>query len=160
MKLYQSLLHSPFLLLLFFIGIVVSLYLLYVAKMRNVDNVQGDNNKDIAFYHEVLNARLKTLGPDHPDVAIAYNGLGIAYDNRGDHDKAIACYTKALKILLKRLGAGHPDVGIAYHNLGMVYHAKGDYDKAITLHHKALEICLANLGAEHPDIAKLYNRIF
>ena len=150
MKLYESLLRSPVYLLLFFVGIVVVLYFLYVAKMRNVDDLQGENKKGIAFYHEALNARLATLGPGHLDVAEAYDNLGDAYYNKRDYDKAIACYNKALDIRLEKLGEGDFDLVDSYNNLGDAYEKKGAYDKAIAYYNKVLAMLIEFLGFEDP----------
>ena len=42
-----------------------------------------------------------TYGEDHPKIAIRWNNLGAAWDNKGEYDKAIEYYEKALEIDLK-----------------------------------------------------------
>ena len=76
----------------------------------------------------------------NPDDALAYNNMGIAYDNKGNYDEAIACYKKAIKL--------NPDFVMAYGNLGIAYYSKGNYDKAIACYEKAIEL--------NPDFADAY----
>lgn len=62
------------------------------------------------WYHEKAMAiYLKTLGPMHPDVAMSYNNLGLAYGQTGDKAKAMSYLLKAKAILVKRLGPQHSD---------------------------------------------------
>jgi CHAT domain-containing protein/Tfp pilus assembly protein PilF len=99
------------------------------------------------------------LGPEHPDVAIDYNGLGAAYQDKGDYDRAISYYEKALAIRLKALSPVHPDVASSYNNLGLAYNYKGDYDRAISYYEKALAVKFKALGPGHPDVATSYNNL-
>jgi tetratricopeptide (TPR) repeat protein len=78
-----------------------------------------------------LKFRLDKLGHDHPDVALSYNNLGLAYDNKGEYDRGIEYYEKSLKIYLEKLGHDHPDVALSYNNLGTAYYNKGEYDRGI-----------------------------
>jgi tetratricopeptide (TPR) repeat protein len=55
---------------------------------------------------------LKTFGPDHPDVARAYEYLGSAYHGKGVFDRAADYYEKALKLSTKTLGPHHPDTKV------------------------------------------------
>ena len=58
------------------------------------------------------------LGPEHPDVAASYTGLGNVYDRQGKHEEALGTQSKALEIRLKVLGPDHPDVAASYNSLG------------------------------------------
>jgi hypothetical protein len=48
------------------------------------------------------------LGPDHPEVALTANNLGVLLKARGDDDEARALYRRALAIFERVLGPGHP----------------------------------------------------
>ena len=50
----------------------------------------------------------KLFGEDHPNIAVEYNNIGIAYDYMGEYDKAIDFCQKALNIFLKFLPEIHP----------------------------------------------------
>ena len=53
------------------------------------------------MYKKTLSIRLKKLGDDHPDVAMAYNNIAIVYRNQGKSKEAVQMYKKALSIILK-----------------------------------------------------------
>ena len=101
----------------------------------------------------------KQLGPDHPDVALGLNNLGLLYNNLGDYDKAEPLYKRALEIWEKQLGPDHPQVAIRLNNLGLLYNNLGDYDKAEPLLKRALEIGEKALGPDHPQVATGLNNL-
>ena len=88
----------------------------------------------------VLEGDLKTLGPEHPKVAIIWNNLGLVWHHKEDHDKAIDYFEKALQIDFKNFSPAHPQVAIRWNNMGSAWIDKGDYDKAIDYFEKALVV--------------------
>ena len=72
-----------------------------------------------------MKIRLQVLGENHPDVAISYNRIGVAYDKLGEYEKALEFFQKALKIRLQVLGENHPDVATSYNSIGIVYDNPG-----------------------------------
>ena len=46
----------------------------------------------------------KALGPDHPNVAIDLNNLGVLYDAQGKYSEAEPLFKRALAIDEKALG--------------------------------------------------------
>ena len=58
-----------------------------------------------------------------PDLAEAYNNLGLIYEQRGDYNKAIENFDRAIYL--------NPNYAEAYSNLGLVYKQQGDYEDAI-----------------------------
>ena len=110
-----------------------------------------------------------------PDLTVAYNNRGNAYDDIGDYNRAIEDYDKAIEIQPDYVQAynnrgnayGHidnynraiedydkaieiqPDYVQAYYNRGIAYYDKGDYNRAIEDYDKAIEI--------QPDDAKAYS---
>ena len=120
---------------------------------------KGDYDQAMKYQQKALTIILKTLGPDHPDVACSSNNLGYIYCTKGDYGRAIEYHQKALAIQLKALGPDHPSVATSYNNLGEAYCAKGDYDQAVEYHQKALTIRLKALGPDHPSVATSYNNL-
>jgi tetratricopeptide (TPR) repeat protein len=115
---------------------------------------------------EVLNlqkSRLESDNPNHPDLALAYNNLAIAYVDVGEYYKAIEFHNKALSIRLTVYGdkSYHKDIGITYSNLATAHYYKGEYDVAIQFHRKALEIEEKVYSGipNHPYIAATYLRL-
>ncbi|ETO10488.1 hypothetical protein RFI_26889 [Reticulomyxa filosa] len=76
----------------------------------------------------------------HPYIAISYNLIGSAYDDKGQYDQAINFYKKSLHILLLLFGIQFSIVAQIYHNLGIAYYYKGQYDVSISFYQKSLNI--------------------
>jgi len=95
----------------------------------------------------------KTFGPDHPEVAIRINNLGLVLQAQNDMEGAKKCFKRAIKIGEKTLGANHPQVAIYINNLGLVLRAQGDLDGAKKLYEEAVTIGETTLGLDHPQVA-------
>ena len=109
------------------------------------------------YYQYSLEACLKKFGPEHVDVAVSYNNLGLVHDKLGNYEQAKEYYHRDLAISLKQLGPEHVDVATSYNNLGVVYVNLGNYEQAKEYCHRALAIKLKQLGPEHVDVATSYN---
>ena len=66
-----------------------------------------------------------------PDYALAYNSLGIAWQQQKDGQQALTCYQQALA-----LQPNYPD---AWNNLGNLFHQSGQWQKAIEAFKRALQ---------------------
>jgi tetratricopeptide (TPR) repeat protein len=108
---------------------------------------------------KALELDVAARGENHPDMAVAYNRLGLARHRNGEHDRAIEAYRKAWKIQIQTLGENHPDVATTYNNMGETYRRKGEYDRAIEYYIKDLEITLPAKGRNHPDLVTTYNNL-
>lgn len=70
----------------------------------------GDHSKALEFYEKDLQIRkIKLLPPTHPDLAISYACISIAYNIIVDYQKALAFYEKDLKITEKPRPPSHLD---------------------------------------------------
>src|SRR3972149_6953418 len=85
----------------------------------------------------------------NPNDADAYNGRGVAYNDKGQYDRAIEDYNKAIQL--------DPNYAYAYNNRGNAYNKKGQYDKAIENYNKAIQLdpnhayAYNNRGAAYND---------
>jgi tetratricopeptide (TPR) repeat protein len=59
----------------------------------------------------------KTLGPDHPSVALALNNQALLYHAQGRYTAAEPLYKRSLAIREKALGPNNPDVAQSLNNL-------------------------------------------
>jgi CHAT domain-containing protein len=100
-----------------------------------------------------LEIRERTLGPEHPDVALTINLLSILHSQKGEYAKAEPLIQRAIEIRVKALGPGHPSVAASLNNLALHYDDLGEYEKAEPLYMRALNIWEKSLGPEHPNIA-------
>jgi CHAT domain-containing protein/Flp pilus assembly protein TadD len=107
----------------------------------------------------VLALREKALGPDHPDVAHALNGLAILYITTGNDVEAERLFQRALTIFERALDPEHPALAQALNNLAGIYKTRGNYAKAEVLIQRALPIDIKVLGPEHPNVAREYNNL-
>ena len=55
-----------------------------------------------------LDIRMKTIGPDHPQIAFSHELLGELHEAQGDRAAAFASYQEALRVREIALGAGNP----------------------------------------------------
>ena len=119
----------------------------------------GEYDNYLTVNMKRLEHLLKSSDENDPEIAKAYNEIGLAWKSKVEYDKAIAFYNKALKIQLTTLGENHPHTATSYNNIGGAWDTKGEYDKAIEFYKKSLKIRLATLGENHPKTATSYNNI-
>ncbi|MCX8110807.1 MAG: CHAT domain-containing protein, partial [Syntrophorhabdaceae bacterium] len=113
----------------------------------------GDYQKALPLYERSLDITEKSLGPEHPDVALSLHYLASLYSDLGDYQKALPLFERSLEIREKMLGPEHPDVADSLNNLATLYSNLGDYQKALPLYERSLEIAEKSLSPEHPYVA-------
>jgi hypothetical protein len=64
-----------------------------------------------------LEARERTLGPEHPDTLISVNSLGLLYKSQGRYGEAEPLFLRALEAWERTLGPEHPRTLISLNNL-------------------------------------------
>jgi hypothetical protein len=95
----------------------------------------------------------KTVGPDHPDVALCLNNLADIYKAVGRYAEAELLYNRSLAIMEKALGSKHPDVAASLNHLAELFYALGRYAEAEPLCNRSLAIMKKTHGPKHPDVA-------
>ena len=108
---------------------------------------------------DVLEARERTLGAEHPSTLISVNNLAICLQDMGQLKDAEALYRRALEAQERTLTAEHPDTLGAVSNLANCLKARGQLKDAEALHRRALEAQERTLGAEHPDTLASVNNL-
>jgi CHAT domain-containing protein/Tfp pilus assembly protein PilF len=106
-----------------------------------------------------LEIREKTLGPEHPDVALTVNLLAVLHSQKGEYARAEPLIQRALEIRVKALGPEHPIVAASLNNLALHYNDLNEYEKAEPLYLRALSIWEKALGPEHPNIAVILHNL-
>lgn len=108
----------------------------------------------------------------HPDLAHAYNSLGLVHDALSNQavalndaqktqyhrQKALDYRRDALVLYEETLPPDHPDLARAYNNVGNSYYAMANYEIALEYQQKALTIREQTL-LNHPDLAVSYNSV-
>ncbi|MBK9752030.1 MAG: serine/threonine protein kinase [Nannocystis sp.] len=106
-----------------------------------------------SLHERALAIHEKTLGPEHPTVAISLNNIANVLYATGAYAEAKALYERVLTIKEKALGPEHPDLALSLYNLALVHEARGEYAEARPLYERTLVIFEATLGPEHPHVA-------
>ncbi|MCH6575617.1 MAG: tetratricopeptide repeat protein, partial [Bacteroidetes bacterium] len=88
----------------------------------------------------------------HPDVAFAYEHLGLVHHGKGDYPKAFEYYHKALIIYDQTLSNNSDEVANIYSYIGNLYNKNGDYDRAFNYLNKALTTLSKKLGECNAEV--------
>ncbi len=123
--------------------------------------LQEEKNYPQAYdnYQKSLRLRLKTFGPDHPEVASSYNSLGIVINRLGRYEESSMYYQKALSIIQKAYGKNHHITITILNNLGYALHRYGRNQEAIDRLQEALSISKDLLQSEHHLYSKIYENL-
>jgi tetratricopeptide (TPR) repeat protein len=77
----------------------------------------GRQQEAIELREEVLKARKRTLGDEHPNTLVSINNLARWYSNLGRQQEAIKLGEEVLKARKRTLGEEHPDTLVSMNNL-------------------------------------------
>jgi CHAT domain-containing protein/tetratricopeptide (TPR) repeat protein len=120
---------------------------------------EGKYTEAIPLAQRLLAIREKSLGPDHPGVALALNNLAELYRVQGRYAEAEPLYKRSLSIREKALGPDDPAVATDLNNLAVLYQAQGRTADAEPLLRRALTIKEKALGLDHPDVATVLDNL-
>ncbi len=120
---------------------------------------KGDYEQALAFYEKALAIKLAAFGPQHPQAAITYSGLGLVSLYMKEYDRALDYLKRQIAITSAISDEQHPDLCTAYNVMGRVYFEQGDYDQAMAYYHKALAIARSVFREKHVYVANSYTEI-
>ncbi len=100
-------------------------------NVANVFSYEGDFESALNYYEKALEARVRTLFPEHPYIFSSYNSMGLAHFQLLDYDQAAFYFEKAIEFGMKSLGEKHPMVYRAFANMGRVYAELGNFEKSL-----------------------------
>jgi tetratricopeptide (TPR) repeat protein len=108
----------------------------------------------LELHRESLAMRAELLGPDHPDVGMNYNNIGLVLQQMGRYDESAAAKAEAVRIWERSLGPDHPLFAIALSNWSrMFWFGQVSPDQARAGLERVLAIQERGLGPDHPDLA-------
>ena len=134
----------------------------YVACINSIaDNLWRVSAYDSATMQaeKALVLSNQHLSSKHPEVARAYDVLGIVQEHAGQFDKAIDYYQQALAIRENNTIIDQGSIADSYVNLGIAHQVIGEYDRSLEYYHDALAIRESIYPAMHTSIAKVYSNI-
>jgi TonB family protein len=101
----------------------------------------------------------RAKGEEHPEVATALAGLGVAHRSLGDDAAAEQHFRDALRIREKVLAPNHMAIVVAMEQLSETCAERGNRAEALALLRRALPRRVAALGSEHATVVGLRSRI-
>ena len=110
----------------------------------------GQPGQAAAQYRDLLNDRLRTLGPDHPSTLIARANLAYWLGRAGQPDQAAAQFRDLLTDRLRLLGPDHRQTIAARDNLARWIGRAGQPAEAAAQYRDLLTDRLRLLGPDHP----------
>src|ERR1041385_7887057 len=114
---------------------------------------KGRYSEAESCYRQALDLAEKIHGPEHLEVEIVLNNLGVVYKYLARFADARRVYQRSLAIMERVLGPDHPDLATLYHNLGGVEHAAGNHAAGEPFARKSVEIRSKAPGPNHADVA-------
>ena len=112
--------------------------------------IQGLHAQAEDQYRDILAARLRVQGPDHPETLTSRHAVAHEMAERGDHAGAEAEYRDVLAARLRVQGPDHPETLTARHAVAHEMAARGDHAGAEAEYRDVLAARLRLLGPDHP----------
>ena len=123
------------------------------------DSRRGDYRLARTQEEQVLAARRRLLGDEHPDTLTSRSSLAVTLGALGDHVAARTLHEQTLAARRRLLGDEHPDTLSSLNNLAGTLRALGDHVAARALHEQTLAARRRLLGDEHPDTLTSVNNL-
>lgn len=114
----------------------------------------GLYDEALSLIETSLDARRRTLGENHADVAQSLYSLAEVQRNMGRFQEAEDHGLQALVIQRQLLGSDHLDIARTLISLGRIVRIRGDFDTATTYFEEALAMYRRLLGEEHQQVAQ------
>jgi len=107
------------------------------------------------LYAAALRIYEMELPPNHPELNIPLNNLGITYRALQRFDDAEKVLKRVIEAYRGYGASSEPDLAVAIFNLARVHAAQSDTEQAEPLYREALEIYSESLGDEHPNVVTM-----
>jgi hypothetical protein len=108
---------------------------------------------------EVMQARKRALGGEHPDTLTSMNKLALTYWKQGRWKKAKELNVQVMQKMKRVLGGEHPDTLSSINNLALTYWEQGQWKEAEELEVEVMQARKRVLGDEHPDTLNSMNNL-
>jgi tetratricopeptide (TPR) repeat protein len=127
--------------------------------------IDGQYEKAIELFKQVMQARERVLGDEHPHTLASMNSLAAAYMHQGQWKDAEELQVQAMQTTKRVLGDEHPHTLASMNNLATTYTLQGQWKDAEELQVQALQITKIVLGDKHLDtltsmenLARIYSK--
>jgi tetratricopeptide (TPR) repeat protein len=120
---------------------------------------EADLDTALAYNEKAVDLIIKLLGENHPNIATAYNNMGVIYDDLHNYSLALKFYFMAMEIREHAFGNRHAETIMSYKNIGAFFFERCDYINSLGYYNKALDAYKENADTENPEIEELKNTI-
>lgn len=134
-------------------------YAITLHNMAGVLEAMGQFGRAGHLYEEDMLIGLRTLGPNHPEVATTINSMSHNLAALGQFTRAEELARQALQIRRAVYGDRHPRVASSIATVADLESARGNMEAALSLHREACDIRRATLGDSHPAVASSLHAI-
>ncbi|MFO0614562.1 MAG: serine/threonine-protein kinase [Polyangiaceae bacterium] len=114
----------------------------------------GRSDEGFAMRLKAHALREKELPPDHPELGMSWNNLGVTYERLHRLDDALAAYESGIRIYRAAYGPDHPEIALTTSNIAEIHEAKGDLPRALELFREAIAM-LERTNAETSTLARV-----
>ena len=123
------------------------------VALTDIDFREGDTDGALEHARQAQQIYQATLPADHPDLASAWNTLGVAYFGVRRLEDSVQAYRQALAGYERAYGADHLEVAAPASNLGESLLALGRFAEALPHFERAERIWTRELGERNPALA-------
>lgn len=116
----------------------------------------GRSDEAEASIHELLGDLEMTLGPDHPEVAVALNNLAALRQACGALAEAETLYRRVIAIKEVAFGDDSPTLAVPLNNLATVLRSQGAGADAAALYERATKLLEGSVRDDHPHLLAIH----
>jgi tetratricopeptide (TPR) repeat protein len=98
----------------------------------------GKDTQALPLFEEAVTLKQSTFGPDHPEVAISLDELGIQLFGNERYQEAFDAFSQSHQILAKSYGPRHPGLSMVMNNMACCSYQMRHIDQALTLMDEAM----------------------
>ena len=139
-------------------AVIGSEWMRLANKVETLSN-KGRHAEALIVATQALQLAEESLDPDHPDLAVLLNSLGIEHHALEQFDQAEPLYKRALGIAEKALGPDDPFVGNCLNNLAEARDAQGRSDQTEAMYLRALAISEKASDRDDSDVAVILTNL-
>lgn len=128
-----------------------------MSDLSSVYRGQGRLKEAEEMLKELLDIRLRLLGPNHLDTLHASVNYARILRDQGYIDKAAELLAQMLEVHKSVLGQGHPQTLVAMCGLAVTQERRGYKKEALELLISSVQLSMEVLGANHPHTVSRRN---
>lgn len=122
-----------------------------LVNLASVYSARNLHEQAIESYQEAIVHLIEESGPNHPNVIVALNNLGLAQKSLMRYKNARETYDRALELAVKTWGMEHPFYGMLRANRAELNRLLENYNEAMEDFEFAAPLLLKKLGKAHPN---------